>query len=120
MEDKKDKSVDIGFESERVDTTAELNIEIGNNIKSLVRHETDLKRSLGKIDDIHDFITAVKKEPSQFLKYTSDKEYVIFGTVTIAIVAIFWIPDPGNVVMAIVTGLFGLATGRAMSNKDNK
>jgi len=115
--DKLEDIVDVGIEIPK-DDMFEAREALDSKVKSLIRHETELKRAVDEISEIHDFVTKFKKEPSQFFKYTSDKEYVILGTVVIAMMAIFWIPDPGNVVMAIVTGLFGLATGRAMSDRN--
>lgn len=99
-------------------TTDTDNDELHERVKLLVRNENNIKRALDEIREIHDFVYHVKNKESEFFKYTGDKEYVIVGTVAIAIMAIFWIPDPGNVVMAIVTGLFGLATGRYMGKGD--
>lgn len=44
-----------------------------------------------------------------------DKILVIFSASTIAVLAIFFMPDPAQVVTSVVTGLFGVAVGRTFN-----
>jgi len=86
--------------------------------RMILAHEKDIKEGVGDIRMVAHFVKRVKIKDNQFLKWFSDKEYVIVGVVCIAIVAIFMVPDPGNIIMSIVSGMFGLGTGRAMAKDD--
>lgn len=88
-----------------------------DEIKKVIQ---DVKPVIKDIRYIAEFISKVKKKKTPFLRYFTDKEYVIVGVVGIAIFAMFYIPDPSSVIMSIVSGLFGLGTGRMMSDKDDE
>jgi hypothetical protein len=87
----------------------------------IIRHEDDIRETVSQVKDIAAYIKRVDKAKGGSMahllfKYFSDKEYVIIGVVAIAICSMFVIPDPAGVIMSIVSGLFGLGTGRVMSN----
>ena len=42
-----------------------------------------------------------------------DKDLVIVAAFCIAMVAMFQLPSPENIVLSVVSGLFGVAVGRA-------
>jgi hypothetical protein len=109
MEDAKIE--DSGLQSN--ENKVQLSIE--DIASSVLRHDKDLKRS---IDDIAVVSEYVLKTKSSF-RLLNDKDLVIIGAVAIAIAAMFVIPDPVIIVSNIIAGLFGLATGRSIGNKDN-
>lgn len=45
-----------------------------------------------------------------------DKDLVIVSVTTIAIISLFVLADPTTILTSILSGLFGLATGRRMDN----
>ena len=101
--------------------------KIPEQLTSLViRHEDEIREVGSREAKIAEFIdTQGKKKTGNsrlnlFFKNVSDKEYVIVGVVAIAITSMFIIPDPTNILMSVISGLFGLGTGRAMAPKDDK
>lgn len=108
MEDKKVEDNGLQGGENRV----QLGIE--DIASSVLRHDKDLKRS---IDDIAVVSEYVLKTKSSF-RLLNDKDLVIIGTVAIAVVAMFIIPDPVTIITNVIAGLFGLATGRALGNGD--
>ena len=102
--------------------------KIPSDVASIIlRHEDEIREVASKVIEIHDFIKNVESKIKKgegsplsklFFKYFSDKEYVILGVVGLAIGAMCLVRDPVNILMSIVSGLFGLGTGRAMSKND--
>ncbi len=72
----------------------------------IVKDDETLKKA------VSEFVAAAKTKPA--FRYVNDKDLVIVGAVAIALCAMFFIPDPTNIIMNIITGMFGIATGRAM------
>ena len=46
-----------------------------------------------------------------------DKDLVIMAVTVIAIVSLFVLADPTTIIASVLSGLFGLATGRRLDNK---
>jgi len=78
----------------------------------IVKDDETLKKALSDIKAVSEFVAAAKTKPA--FRYINDKDLVIVGAVAIALCAMFFIPDPTNIIMNIITGMFGIATGRAM------
>lgn len=86
----------------------------------IVNNKDEVAVVMKNIAIVSDYVQKAKKRKGSVLRYLDDKIFVIAGVVGIAVAAIFLIPDPTNILMSIISGLFGLATGRAMDNsKDN-
>jgi len=78
----------------------------------IIDNDEILKKALEDIKSVSDFVSSVKSKPAY--RFINDKDLVIIGAVVIALCAMFFIPDPTNIIMNIITGMFGIATGRAM------
>lgn len=123
--DKNEKDVKINKMDDRDDTIL---IWQDEEVKKVIaKHEVEIKAIMEQIKPILDDVSMVadtvrvikkRKSFSTFFKYFSDKEYVIIGVVAIAVVAIFYVSDPTNIIMSIVSGLFGLGTGRYMGKDE--
>ena len=96
----------------------DLNNNGKNDVEELagivIKDDETLKKALEDIKYISDFVTTVKTKP--IFRIVNDKDLVIVGAVSIALCAMFFIPDPTNIIMNIITGMFGIATGRAMGS----
>lgn len=81
----------------------------------------DIRTVIDNIELVKKYVEKTKKKggPS-LMRYFDDKIFVVIGVVIIAIVSLFLIPDPSNVLMSIVSGLFGMATGRMMEKEDKE
>ena len=85
-------------------------VEVEN--AEVVNNPETIKKALEDIKMISDFVISIKnKKPYRIV---NDKDLVIVGAVVIALCAMFFIVDPTNIIMNIITGMFGIATGRAM------
>lgn len=80
--------------------------------KIVVKDDDTLKKALDDIKAVSDFVASAKTKP--VFRIVNDKDLVIIGAVAIALCAMFFIPDPANIIMNIITGMFGIATGRSM------
>lgn len=49
-----------------------------------------------------------------------DKTSVILCATIIAVLCIFFLPDPHTIISNAMTGLFGVAVGRALDDSTNK
>ena len=86
----------------------------------VITHRKEIKELMDDISMISSFIKRIpKKRVNSFFKFFTDKEYVIVGVVIIAIVSMFVLTDPTTIISSIVSGLFGIGTGRAISSKDD-
>lgn len=93
------------------------NIDAEELTNMIINNKEEVAMVMENIKIVSDFVQKVKKRPS-LMRYFDDKIFVILGVVGIAIAAIFLIPDPAGILMSIVSGLFGLASGRALSKDD--
>ena len=85
----------------------------------IINNKDEVKMVMDNIAIVRDYVQKAKKAKPSLMSYIDDKMVVIVGVVGIAIAALLLIPDPTNILMSIITGLFGVATGRAMNtNKD--
>ena len=89
-------------------------LSVDDIASSVLRHDKDLKRSIDDIAAVSDYVLKTKS-----FRLLNDKDLVIIGAVAIAIASMFVIPDPVIIVSNVIAGLFGLATGRSIGNKDN-
>ncbi len=91
-------------------------IDVSSLTDILINNKEEVAMVMNNIGVVTDYIKKVKK-PS-LMRYFDDKIFVIIGVVGIAIAALFLIPDPAGILMSIVSGLFGMASGRALSKDD--
>jgi hypothetical protein len=94
----------------------DLNNNGKNDVEELagivIKDDETLKKALEDIKAVTEFVATTKTKPT--FRIVNDKDLVIIGAVAIALCAMFFIPDPTNIIMNIITGMFGIATGRAM------
>jgi hypothetical protein len=112
-----EEEVDIKVVSPVGDTT-----DISNKMSSIIlRHEDEIREVSKNIGKILDFVHARPDiiKPS-ILEDFDDKYFVIIGVVIIALVGMWKVTDPTILLTSIVSGLFGIATGRSMGSKKSK
>ena len=85
---------------------------IDDMASSVLRHEKDLKRSIDDIAVVSDYVLKTKSS----FRLLNDKDLVIICASIIAIVSMFVVPSPAIIISSVLSGLFGLATGRMMGD----
>jgi hypothetical protein len=78
----------------------------------ILRHDKDLKRSIDDISIVSDYILKSKSS----YRLLNDKDLVIICASIIAIFAMFIVPNPAIIISSVLSGMFGLATGRMMGD----
>ena len=58
-----------------------------------------------------------KEDRQAYINLIDDKMAVVLGTVVIALVGMWKLSDPTILLTSVVSGLFGLATGKSMNNR---
>ena len=105
--------MDISDKKSNKDDITNISINKGDRTNIAI-NKGELKDLIKDIKNISSFVNNVKKNNRPVLRYITDKEFVIIGVVIIAIMSMFVITDPTLLLTSIVSGLFGIGTGRSM------
>lgn len=95
-------------------------IDNADEILDLLKHKEGILELSKDIKGISAFVSKAKKvrDNKPLLNLVDDKSLVIIGVVVIALVGMWKLTDPTILLSSAISGLFGVATGKAISDKD--
>lgn len=93
---------------------------LDNMASTILQHKDELRDTIVTVERVKEAIAKAKGgKAGLFLNLIDDKSLVIVGVVVIGLVGMWKLTDPTILLTSVISGLFGVATGRGIGDNNN-